>query len=83
VQLNAQAPASLGYRNERGQPATGDRFGICTLHDALTGQRGSDGSPTMVLFAQTLCIDPHFRDIGILFQQCQQDQFRAGTLLLQ
>ena len=32
------------------------------------------------ILRQTLCIDRHFRDIGIQFQQCQQDQFRAGTL---
>ena len=32
------------------------------------------------ILRQAFCIDRHFRDIGIPFQQCQQDQFRAGTL---
>lgn len=29
------------------------------------------------IFRQTFCIDRHFRDTGIQFQQCQQGQFRA------
>ena len=110
-------PFALLYgRNERGQPARGDRFAIDTLHDALSTQRDGDGFPTMLLLSQvadqrknwfndgsragtamcvtvcrqsrvgpgailrqTFCIDRHFRDIGIQFQQCQQGQFRAGT----
>src|ERR1019366_1361442 len=46
-------PFALLYgRNERGQPARGDRFAIDTLHDALSTQRDGDGFPTMLLLSQ-------------------------------
>ena len=114
-------PFALLYgRNERGQPARGDRFAIDTLHDALSTQRDGDGFPTMLLLAQiadqrknrfndgsragtamcvtvcrqsrlgpcailgqTFCIDRHFRNMGIQFQQCQLGQLRADILLVQ
>ena len=48
----------------------------------VTVCRQSRVGPGAIL-RQTLCIDLHFRNIGIHFQQCQQYQFRAGTLHVQ
>jgi len=52
LMLNAPKLAFLDCRNERGQPARGDRFAIDTLHDALSTQRDGDGFPTMLLLSQ-------------------------------